>query len=111
MLDTEWKYAGCCARRGWASAAADVLSEVIASARGRPPSWTGGIHGAELWGLLLAAHSSLSDSDFRVDCMAVQLGAQRGTTYLLEAHLFRILTIILSLKNQQAAPFLNHEEW
>ena len=67
MLDAEWKLAECCARRGWAFAVANELGEVIASARGRPPAWTGGINGAELWALLMAALVALPGSSFRVD--------------------------------------------
>ena len=81
MLDANWILAGCCARRGWAFAAVDQSGKVIASARGRPPGWMGGINGAELWGLLMAAHSAFPGSSFCVDCQAVQVGAQRGAVW------------------------------
>jgi hypothetical protein len=81
MLDAEWQLAGCCARRGWAFAVVDEHGEVIASARGRPPAWTGGINGAELWSLLMAALAALPGSTFRIDCMAVQLGTQLGEAW------------------------------
>ena len=81
MLDADWRLAGCCARRGWAFAAVDSLGEVVASARGRPPAWTGGINGAELWGLLMAAQAAFPGSPFRVDCQAVQLGTRRGVKW------------------------------
>ena len=78
LLDAEWKLAGSVARRGWAFAAVDEHGRRIAAARGRPPAWTGGIHGTELWALLMAAQSAIPGSSFRVDCRAVQMGAQRG---------------------------------
>ena len=81
MLDADLKLAGCCARRGWAFAAVDELGKVVASAHGRPPEWTGGINGAELWGLLMAAQAALPGASFRVDCQEVQLGAKRGAEW------------------------------
>ena len=78
LLDSDWKLADCCARRGWAFAVANELGDVLASARGRPPSWAAGIHGAELWGLLMAAQTAMPGSAFRTDCLAVQTGTQRG---------------------------------
>ena len=84
MLDAEWKLAGCCARRGWAFVVLDELGRKVAAARGRPPAWTGGIHGAELWGLLMAAVSALPTSAFRMDCMAAQVGTQRDRAWATE---------------------------
>ena len=86
MLDAEWKLAGCCARRGWAFAAVNDLGEVVASAHGRPPAWTGGINGAELWGLLMAAQIAFPEAEFRVDCQAVQVGAQKGSAWATAPH-------------------------
>ena len=53
-------------------------SEVLASDRGRPAKWTGGINGTELWCLLMAALAAFPGSHFRVDCQTVQVGAQKG---------------------------------
>ena len=78
LLDGEWQLAGCCARRGWALAAVDCNGTVTAAAKGRPPAWCSGIHGAELWGLLMATQVAAPGVPFRVDCLAVQQGAQRG---------------------------------
>ena len=103
LIDAEWKLAGCCARRGWAFAVANEAGDVIASAHGRPPAWTGGIHGAELWSLLMAALTALPGSDFRVDCMAVQVGTQRGRAWATapERHLARAWSpLAASLEDQ-----------
>ena len=54
------------------------LDELVASARGRPPGWTQGIHGAELWSLFQALHAGPIQCRFLTDCKAVLLGAQRG---------------------------------
>lgn len=91
MLDADWKLAGCCARRGWAFAVVDHEGNILASAHGRPPGWTGGIHGAELWSLLMASSHAMPQSVFRVDCMAVQLGSQHGMAWASapERHLAR----------------------
>eukprot|EP00973_Karenia_brevis_P069317 9637434-Karenia_brevis.AAC.1 len=50
-LDAEWQLGGFCARHGWAMAAVNDQGAITAAARGRPPAWALGIHGAELWGL------------------------------------------------------------
>ena len=78
LLHAEWRLANCCARRGWAFAAVDSNGMVTAAANGRPPAWCSGIRGAESWGLLMAAQAAAPDAHFRVDCLAVQQGAQRG---------------------------------
>ena len=77
MIDSHWQLAGICARRGWAFSWRDRHGRTLALARGRPPEWAPGIHGAELWGLLQSATLSTEDAPFLVDCKAVLLGAQR----------------------------------
>ena len=81
MLDAEWRLAGACARRGWAFVVANDTGRIIAAARGRPPAWASGIHGAELWGLVMAAMSAFPPSKFKVDCLSVKDGAQRGSEW------------------------------
>ena len=77
MIDSHWQLAGICARRGWAFSWRDRHGRTLALARGRPPAWAPGIHGAELWGLLQCASLSVDNAPFLVDCKAVLLGAQR----------------------------------
>ena len=71
-LDGHWKCAGLCARHGWAFALQDYAGRTVAAACGRPPWWSRGIFGAELWGLLQAAMHSFDAAPFLVDCLAVQ---------------------------------------
>jgi hypothetical protein len=80
-LDAEWDLSGMCARYGWAIAAFDEAGALAAAANGRPPAWATGIFGAELWGLLMASVSAEPGAPFRVDCLAVQQGAGRGSTW------------------------------
>ena len=77
-LDGEASLAGLCARHGWAIAIFDSTGTLQASAKGRPPAWSSGIHGAELWGLLMATQAASPWASIRVDCLSVQQGAQRG---------------------------------
>ncbi len=86
LIDAHWQLDGSCARSGWAFAAVDTMGWAIAAAHGRPPSWAGGIHGAELWALLMAGQSAISGSQFRVDCLSVVTGAQRGATWATAPH-------------------------
>ena len=81
LLDGDWQYAGLCARRGWAFAVMDSDGRVAAAAKGRPPAWAHGIHGAELWGLLQACRATVPDLPLRVDCQAVHVGSQRGLAW------------------------------
>ena len=73
--------AGLCARQGWAFAAYDDAGALCAAARGRPPAWVEGIHGAELWGLAMAVSSADPWTPIRVDCLAVQKGAQKDKAW------------------------------
>ena len=49
----------------WASAVYNSEGEIVAAANGRPPAWAEGIHGAELWGLLMAASNTNVSESFR----------------------------------------------
>lgn len=91
-LDGEWRLAGMCARLGWAFAAYDDNGYLCAAARGRPPAWVGGIHGAELWGLSMAISSADPWAPIRVDCLSVQQGSQKGLEWAgaPDRHLARI---------------------
>ena len=80
-LDGGSQYAGLCARHGWATAAFDPQGTLVAAALGRPPQRADGIFGAELWGLLMSTSCSGPCDGFRVDCMSVQQGAQRETSW------------------------------
>ena len=80
-IDGEPSLAGMCARHGWAFAAYDDDGTLLAAARGRPLAWAEGIHGAELWALVMAATSSVPWSPLRVDCLSVQHGTQKGRTW------------------------------
>ena len=77
-IDAEVPLAGLCARHGWAVAVFDEEGKLQAAANGRPPSWAAGIHGAELWGLLMASRIADPWAVIKVDCLSVQQGAQRG---------------------------------
>ena len=81
MIDSHWQLAGICARRGWAFSWRDQHGRTLALARGRPPAWAPGIHGAELWGLLQSAMHSTERAPFIVDCKAVLQGAQRDSRW------------------------------
>ncbi len=72
---------GMCVRRGWAFCLMNSRDEIIASARGRPPAWCDGIYGAELWALLQGSRNSGPFDALRMDCLAVQLGTQKGTQW------------------------------
>jgi hypothetical protein len=85
FLFSEARYCGLVARRGWALAVSNAADELIASARGRPPQWVGGIHGSELWSLLQALQLGMMQSRIFTDCMAVLLGARRGETWANES--------------------------
>eukprot|EP00973_Karenia_brevis_P071703 9963285-Karenia_brevis.AAC.1 len=61
---------GCCARLGWALASVDREGNILASAYGRPPGWIDSIHGAEVWGILMAVSNSFPGAQFRTDCKA-----------------------------------------
>ena len=80
-IDGEVSLAGLCARHGWAVAVFNSEGELQASAKGRPPSWAPGIHGAELWGLLMASRIADPWAVIKVDCLSVQQGAQRGQNW------------------------------
>ena len=81
LLFAEHRFFGMCARRGWAFVVLDQARRLVAAAKGRPPSWADGIHGTELWGFLQAASCASPSDKFSVDCLAVQLGAQRGLAW------------------------------
>ena len=80
-IDGDSQYAGLCARHGWAFAAYDEQGTLLAAAKGRPPSWAEGIHGAELWGLFMAVTCADPWSPIRVDCSSVQQGSQKGLAW------------------------------
>ena len=67
-----------CARHGWAFSIYNSHLELVAAAHGLPPWWADGIHAAELWGLLQATMVSQPTDMLKVDCLAVQLGSQKG---------------------------------
>ena len=81
FLYSEARYCGLASRRGWALAVYNAANELIASARGRPPQWVEGIHGAELWSLLQAVGIGSLPCEILSDCMAVLLGARRGQAW------------------------------
>ncbi|CAK0854923.1 unnamed protein product [Prorocentrum cordatum] len=76
-LDGEADLHDLCARQGWAIAAYDGSWQLVAAAHGRTPPRAVGIHATELWGLLMAVRSCDPAASLKVDCSAVQLGAQR----------------------------------
>ena len=80
-IDGDSQYADLCARHGWAFAAYDEQGTLLAAAKGRPPSWAEGIHGAELWGLFMAVTCADPWSPIRVDCSSLQQGSQKGLTW------------------------------
>ena len=63
----------------------DADDHLVASARGRPPEWLSGIHGAELWALFQGTQLGPIDYRLLTDCKAVLLGAQRGTHWANES--------------------------
>ena len=71
----------CCKRSGWSFVVYRGSGELEAAAHGRPPAWAKGIHGAELWALLMAAQSCMPTSPLWVDCESVRRGSQRGGTW------------------------------
>jgi hypothetical protein len=85
FLYSEARYCGLASRRGWALAVYNAADELVASARGRPPHWVQGIHGAELWSLLQAVQLGILECKIFTDCMAVLLGARRGETWANES--------------------------
>ena len=85
LLCSEVRYCGLAARRGWAVAIYNKAHELIASARGRPPEWLRGIHGAELWSLLQGLQLDPMGCKILTDCMAVLLGARRGAAWANES--------------------------
>ena len=81
LLFSESKYFGLAARRGWAVAIYSDNGDLMAAAHGRPPAWAAGIHGAELWSLLMAINISDPADPIRTDCMAVLQGSSKGLTW------------------------------
>ena len=81
----EQKYFGLCARQAWAFAALDRNGRFVASAAGTTPSWAEGIHAAELWGLKQTLLNSGCDDLYRTDCIAVEIGADKGTSWACAA--------------------------
>ena len=77
-LFAEHKYFGMAARHGWAVVALNAQGRFVASASGVPPSWADGIFGAELWGLWQALRISGPGEQYRVDCLSVSTGVQKG---------------------------------
>ena len=84
-LFAEHKYCGLLARQGWAFAVIDNMGVIVAAASGITPWWAEGIYAAELWALLNAAEVSAHGTYFHVDCKAVQLGTQNGTSWATAA--------------------------
>jgi hypothetical protein len=78
MIDGPPKYAGLCARLGWAFALMSRDGAIIAAASGRPPPWIRSVPGAEAWALLQAAVAFGSTPRFRVDCFALVQMYERG---------------------------------
>jgi hypothetical protein len=76
-LDGQHDLYGFCARHGWAIAAYDKDHRLVAAAQGRPPQWADGIHGAELWALLMAVGAFDPGCALKVDCAAVHLGSRK----------------------------------
>ena len=70
-----------CARQGWSFVAYDDKRRLVAAAHGRTPGWATGIHATELWGLLMALQSVDPSCVIKVDCQAVQRGAQRDSAW------------------------------
>ena len=81
FLYSEARYAGLASRKGWAFAVYNAEDELVALANGRPPGWTQGIHGAELWSLYQALQLGQMQCTFLTDCKAVLLGAHRGLAW------------------------------
>ena len=72
---------GLVARIGFAFAIFDVAGDLIAAARGVPPWWIQGIHGAELYGLLEAVQAAMPGSTFLSDCRSVVNGCANGLSW------------------------------
>ena len=72
---------GMCARIGYAIAIYDAGQNLVAAARGVPPDWIHGIHGAELFGLLMATQLALPGSSFVSDCHSVVKGCQNSLAW------------------------------
>ena len=81
----EHKYFGLCARQAWSFLVLDSNGRFVASAAGTPPGWAEGIHATELWGVWQALQNSGADDDYRTDCLAVKLGADKGITWACAA--------------------------
>jgi hypothetical protein len=73
------------ARHGWAFTIVDQDGNTLAAASGTLPWWINGIYGAELWAILQGALVASPGSPLHVDCNAVRLGAQRGTSWALDS--------------------------
>ncbi len=71
LLDGPSRHCGLCCRLGWAFVVVDNSGSTIAAAHGVPPPWVTTIHGAELWGLQMAAQLALPGTSFRIDCLSV----------------------------------------
>ena len=72
------------ARNGWGFVAVNADGEVVAEARGLPPSWIHDIPGTEAWAILQAAMVAELGSDYRVDCApcveAIHAGKEWATS-------------------------------
>ena len=66
---------------GWAFAIVDDSGKITAAASGTLPWWISSTYGAELWALLQGALCASPGSPLHVDCNAVRLGAQNGTSW------------------------------
>ena len=57
-----------CGRYGWSFVVLDDNGNVIAVARGVPPSWITDVPGTEAWGIFQAAHRTKIDRKYRIGC-------------------------------------------
>ena len=76
------------ARNGWVFVAIDESGDVVAHARGVPPSWIVDIPGTEAWALLQAATVAEPGSEFRLDCKPCLDAIERGPSL---ARVFNVL--------------------
>ncbi len=84
------------ARNGWVFVAIDESGDVVAHARGVPPSWIVDIPGTEAWALLQAATVAEPGSEFRLDCKpcldAIEWGPSCATSATRpQARVFNVL--------------------
>ncbi len=90
-------------RLGWSFVVLDGEGQIIAIACGRPPAWIRDVPGAEAWALLQALTRALPGTVFRIDCLLVTVGMQRGRRWATSAQ--RPLARVFGLLHSAADDF------